>query len=177
MAVHQLLLSAMHSNDDLDWPVHSFMLSFNVLQGLLLRWPPFSVGPPFTVPCNLIFGSISDDIHGRTMITCYLRVWIGAKSSWLPTWSCPNDLTREIYWVSAVDCLMLKLNPENGMDMQNLFNFLAFSLGDGMLPLNPAVPRFRIYIYIWAQATALTITLLHSHPMSLFLTVTVSMIF
>ena len=39
---HQLLSSAMRSNNDRDWPVHSLMLSFHDLRGLPL-WRPSSM--------------------------------------------------------------------------------------------------------------------------------------
>ena len=41
----------MCSNDDIDWPVHSLMLSFYALRGLPLR------RLPSTIPCNMIFRS------------------------------------------------------------------------------------------------------------------------
>ena len=40
MTAHQPLSSAMHSNDDIDWPVHSLMLPFHDLRGLPLRSLP-----------------------------------------------------------------------------------------------------------------------------------------
>ena len=46
---HRPLLSAMRSNDDIDWPVHSLMLSFHDLRGLPRR------GLPST--CSMVFGS------------------------------------------------------------------------------------------------------------------------
>ena len=53
MTAHWPLSSEMRSNDDIDWPVHSLMLSFNDLHGLPLR------RLPFTVLCSMIFGSVS----------------------------------------------------------------------------------------------------------------------
>ena len=52
MAAHQFLSSAMHSNDDIDWAVHSLMLSYHDLRRLPLR------RLPSTVPCRMIFGSV-----------------------------------------------------------------------------------------------------------------------
>ena len=40
MTAHRPLSSAMRSSDDIDWPVHSLMLSFHDLQGLPLRRLP-----------------------------------------------------------------------------------------------------------------------------------------
>ena len=48
-----LLSSAMCSNDDNAWPVHSLMLSLRDLRSLTLQWLPS------TVPCCVIFGSVS----------------------------------------------------------------------------------------------------------------------
>ena len=50
---HRRLSSATQSNDDIDWPVHSLMLSFHDLRGLPLRCHPS------TEPCSMIFGSVS----------------------------------------------------------------------------------------------------------------------
>ena len=36
MVAYRLLSSAMHNNDDNDWPVHSLMLSYRDLRGLAL---------------------------------------------------------------------------------------------------------------------------------------------
>ena len=37
MTAHRPLSSAMDSNDDIDWPVHSMVLFFHDLRGLALR--------------------------------------------------------------------------------------------------------------------------------------------
>ena len=52
MASYRLLSSAMRSNDDVNWHVHSLMLSFHHLCGLPL-WRL-----PCTVSCCMIFGSV-----------------------------------------------------------------------------------------------------------------------
>ena len=49
---HGLMLSAMHSDDDIDWPVHSLLLSLHDLDSLSLR------GLPSSLPCSMIFGNI-----------------------------------------------------------------------------------------------------------------------
>ena len=51
MAAHQLLTSAMRSNGDDDWPVHSLMLFLHDLHNLPLR------RLPSTVPSIMIFAS------------------------------------------------------------------------------------------------------------------------
>ena len=43
MGVHRLLSSAMRSNDDNDWPVHSLMLSLHDLRDLPLQRLPSAV--------------------------------------------------------------------------------------------------------------------------------------
>ena len=43
----------MHSNDDIDWPVHSLLFSFHDLRGLPLRRLPSAV------PCSMTFSSVS----------------------------------------------------------------------------------------------------------------------
>ena len=43
MTAHRPLSSAMRSNDDIDWPVHSLMLSLHDLRGLLLPRLPSAV--------------------------------------------------------------------------------------------------------------------------------------
>ena len=55
MTAHRHLASAMRSNDDIDWPVRSMilMLSFYDLRGVPLRQLQS------TVPCIMIFGSVS----------------------------------------------------------------------------------------------------------------------
>ena len=53
MVADRLLSSATHSNDDIDWPVHSLVLSFLDLRGL--PWRRLLS----TVPCSMIFGSVS----------------------------------------------------------------------------------------------------------------------
>ena len=53
MTAHRPLSSAMHSNYDIDWPVHSLMLSFHDMRGLPLQ------RLLSTVPCGMIFGSVS----------------------------------------------------------------------------------------------------------------------
>ena len=50
---HRPLSSAMRSNDDIHWPVHSLMLSFHDFRGLPLR------RLPSTVPGSMIYGSVS----------------------------------------------------------------------------------------------------------------------
>ena len=70
MVVHRLLSSAMRSNDDDDWPVHSLMLSLPLLRGFPL-W-----GLPSTAPCSMITGSVQT----TDMTKPYLNVH--SKSSW-----------------------------------------------------------------------------------------------
>ena len=53
MAAHRRLSCATRSNDDINWPVHFFMLSFHDLCSLPLRRPPSKE------PCSMIFGSVS----------------------------------------------------------------------------------------------------------------------
>ena len=53
MVAHPLLSSMMCSSDNSGQPVHSLMLSFHDLRGLPL-WRL-----PSTVPCSMIFGSVS----------------------------------------------------------------------------------------------------------------------
>ena len=64
MVAHGVLSTAMHINDDNDWPVHSLMLSIHDIHGLPL-WRILS-----DVPCSMIYDSVSWCRHGRTMITC-----------------------------------------------------------------------------------------------------------
>ena len=53
LAAHRRLSSGMRSNGDIDWSVHSFVLSFHELCGLPLRCLPSMQ------PCSMIFSSIS----------------------------------------------------------------------------------------------------------------------
>ena len=57
MVAHRPLSSAVgvHSNDNIDWPVHSLMFSLHDLCGLPLR------RLPSTVPCSMILAA---DHHG-----------------------------------------------------------------------------------------------------------------
>ena len=66
--------SAMGSNDDIDWPVHSLMLSLHDLRGILLRWLPS------TVPWSIIFGSVSWR-HAWPSHVSLRRLTIDSKSS------------------------------------------------------------------------------------------------
>ena len=43
MDAHRFLSAVMRSNNDIDWPVHSLMLSFHDLRGLPLRHLPSTV--------------------------------------------------------------------------------------------------------------------------------------
>ena len=53
MTAHWLLSSAMRSSNDIDWPVHSMMLTLRDLRGLPLR------RIPSTVPWRTIFSSVT----------------------------------------------------------------------------------------------------------------------
>ena len=73
MTAHRLLLSAMHSNDDIDWPVHSLMLFFHDLRDLPVRPPSSSIhcsiciAPSATNPAEFrvrdCFAHIQDKCH------------------------------------------------------------------------------------------------------------------
>ena len=83
MTAHRPVSSAMCSNDDIDWPVHSLMLSFHDSRGQPL-WRL-----PSTVPCSMTFGS----------------------ESWRQTWPNHDSLKRSTvkasdvrrgYWIVAI---------------------------------------------------------------------------
>ena len=60
--VHQLLSSAMHSNSDSDWFVHSLVLSFHDLGSLPLQRPMF---PEVLVFSNVLYrvGQLAEPNH------------------------------------------------------------------------------------------------------------------
>ena len=85
ITAHRHLSSAMCSNDDVGWPIHSLMLSFHDLRGL----PMWRL--PSTVPCNMIFGSISwrqtclnhDKLRRQTRSNAFLKsIWLWKSSFW-----------------------------------------------------------------------------------------------
>ena len=63
---HRLLSSAMRSNDDNYWPVHSFMLSLHDIRRLPRRRLPFAI--PYSMYDSFV--ACRDGRHGRIMITC-----------------------------------------------------------------------------------------------------------
>ena len=76
MTAHRPPSSVMCSNYDIDWPVHSLMLS---LRGLRLR------RPPPTVPCSMIFSSVSLSWWQTWPNHDSLRrLMVGSKSFWRP---------------------------------------------------------------------------------------------
>ena len=74
---HQPLSSTMCSDDDINWPVHSLMLSLCDLCSLLLQ------RLPSTVPCSMIFSSISwwHTCQNHNNLLCLM---VDSKSSWRP---------------------------------------------------------------------------------------------
>ena len=64
VAAHRRRASAARGNDDIDWPLHSLMFSFQDLRGPLLR------RLSSTKLCSMIFGSVSWRQTWPNMITC-----------------------------------------------------------------------------------------------------------
>ena len=65
MTAHRPLPFAMHSNDDIDWPVHSLMLSFNDLRGLPLRRLPSTALCSFQPTLNKLLPK-----QGKQSVVC-----------------------------------------------------------------------------------------------------------
>ena len=77
MAAHQHLWTAMCSNDNIDRPVHSLMLSFSDLRSLLL-WRL-----PSTVPFSIIFSTVTWRQTWRYHDNLW-RLTVDSNSSWRP---------------------------------------------------------------------------------------------
>ena len=78
MAAQRRLSSATPSNDDMDWSVHSLMLSFQDLHGLSLRRRP---------SCSMIFGSVSwrQTWSNNDSLQCW-RLTAETPEVWLGYW-------------------------------------------------------------------------------------------
>ena len=75
MAAHQRLPSATQSNYDIDWPVHSLMLSFDDLRGLPLR------RLSSTEPCGMILWYGRPGTLGLLVYRWSVGVWPSPASN------------------------------------------------------------------------------------------------
>ena len=72
MVTHRLLSSAIRSNDDNDWPVHSLMLSFHDLRGLFQRRLSSSVPYSMTWPNHDNLRRLTIDNKSSE---CLAKIW------------------------------------------------------------------------------------------------------
>ena len=103
MTVHGPLSSAMHINDYMDWPVHSFMLSFHDLLGFPLQ------RLPATVPCCMIFGSVSWRKTWPSHDSMYAW-WLTVKAPDVPRGYRPVATHIRLFYALSLICQVFSCN-------------------------------------------------------------------